>query len=47
MDLHDTLKNRIRALEAVSEKPITHSCIVLQILETKHSPELSEKWELV
>ena len=45
-DLHDTLKNRIRALEALGEKPMTHSCILLQILETKLSPELSEKWEL-
>ena len=44
--LHDTLKNRIRALEALGEKPMTHSCILLQILETKLSPELSEKWEL-
>ena len=46
-DLHDTLKNRIKALEALGEKPTTHSCILLQILETKLLPELSEKWELV
>ncbi|XP_022809618.1 uncharacterized protein LOC111346609 [Stylophora pistillata] len=45
-DLHDTLKNRIRALEALGEKPTTHSCILLPILETKLPPELSEKWEL-
>ena len=45
-DLHDTLKNRIRALEALGEKPMTHSCILLLILETKLPPELSEKWEL-
>ncbi|XP_068750876.1 uncharacterized protein [Montipora capricornis] len=45
-DLHDTLKNRIRALEALGEKPMTHSCILLPILETKLPPELSEKWEL-
>ena len=46
-DLHDTLKNRIKALEALGEKPTTHSCTLLQILETKLSPKLSEKWELV
>ena len=46
-DVHDTLKNRIKALEALGEKPMTHSCILLQILETKLSPELSEKWGLV
>ena len=45
-DLHDTLKNRIKALEALGEKLTTHSFILLQILETKLSPELSEKWEL-
>ena len=45
-DLHDTLKNRIRALEALGEKPMTHSCILLPILEAKLPPELSEKWEL-
>ncbi|PFX22472.1 Y-box factor-like [Stylophora pistillata] len=45
-DLHDTLKNRIRALEALGEKPTTHSCILLPILETKLPPELSEKWKL-
>lgn len=45
-DLHDTLKNWIRALEALGEKPMTHSCILLPILETKLPPELSEKWEL-
>ena len=45
-DLHDTLKNRIRALEALGEKPMTHSCILLPILETKLPPELFEKWEL-
>ena len=45
-DLHDTLKNRIRALEALGEKPMTHSCILLPMLETKLPPELSEKWEL-
>lgn len=45
-DLHDTLKNRIRALEALGETPMTHSCILLPILETKLPPELSEKWEL-
>ncbi|XP_015774644.1 PREDICTED: uncharacterized protein LOC107352840 [Acropora digitifera] len=45
-DLHDTLKNRIRALEALHGKPMTHSCILLLILETKLPPELSEKWEL-
>ena len=45
-DLHDTLKNRIRALEALGEKPMTHSCILLPRLETKLPPELSEKWEL-
>ena len=46
-DLHDTLKNWIRALEALGEKPMTHSCILLPKLETKHPPELSEKWELI
>ena len=45
-DLHDTPKTRIRALEALGEKPMTHSCILLPILETKLRPELSEKWEL-
>ena len=45
-DLHDTLKNRIRALEALGEKPMAHSCILLPIMETKLPPELSEKWEL-
>ena len=45
-DLHDTLKNRIRALEVLGEKPKTHSCILPPILETKLPPELSEKWEL-
>ena len=45
-DLHDTLKNRIRALEALGEKLMTHSCIILPILETKLPPELREKWEL-
>ena len=45
-DLHDTLKNRIRTLEALGETPMTHSCILLPILETKLPPELSEKWEL-
>ena len=43
-DLHDTLKKRIRALEALGEKSMTHSCILLPILETKLPPELSEKW---
>lgn len=45
-DLHNTLKNRIRALEALGKRPTTHSCILLPILETKLPPELSEKWEL-
>ena len=45
-DLHDTLKNRIRALQALGERPMTHSCILLPIMETKLPPELSEKWEL-
>ena len=44
-DLHDTLKNRIRALQALGERPMTHSCILLPIMETKLPPELSEKWE--
>ena len=30
----------------MGEKPMTHSCILLPILETKLPPELSEKWEL-
>ena len=45
-DLHDTLKNRIRILEALGEKPMAHFCILLPILVTKLPPELSEKWEL-
>ena len=45
-DLHDTLKNRIRALEALGEKPMTHSCILLPKLESKLPAELSQKWEL-
>ena len=45
-DLHDTLKNRIRALQALWDRPMTHSCILLPIMETKLPPELSEKWEL-
>ena len=45
-ELHDTLKNRIRALDALGENPMIHSCILLPIFETKLLPELSEKWEL-
>ena len=45
-DPHDTLKTRIRALQALGERPMTHSCILLPIMETKLPPELSEKWEL-
>ena len=45
-ELHDTLKNRIRALDALGENPMIHSCILLPIFETKLPPELSEKWEL-
>ena len=45
-ELHDTLKNRIRALDALGENPMIHSCILLPILETKLPPKLSEKWEL-
>lgn len=45
-ELHDTLKNRIRALDALGEHPMIHSCILLPIFETKLPPKLSEKWEL-
>lgn len=45
-ELHDTLKNRIIALDALVENPMTHSCILLKIFETKLPPELSEKWVL-
>ena len=45
-ELHDTLKNRIRALDALGKHPMIHSCILLPIFETKLPPELSEKWEL-
>ena len=45
-ELHDTLKNRIRALDALGEHPMIHSCILLLIFETKLPPKLSEKWEL-
>ena len=45
-DLRDTLKNRIRVLEALKENLMTHSCILLPILETKLPPDLHEKWEL-
>ena len=45
-DLHDTLKNRIRTLEALGEKLMTHSRIILSTLATTLPPELSEKWEL-
>ena len=42
-DLRDT---RIRTLEALGEKPMTHSRIILPRLATTLPPELSEKWEL-
>ena len=45
-ELHDTLKNRMRALNALGENPMIHSCILLPIFETKLPPKLSEKWEL-
>ena len=45
-ELHDTLKNRIRALDALGEHPMIHSCILLPIFETKLPPKLFEKWEL-
>jgi len=45
-ELHDTLKTRIRALDALGEHPMIHSCILLPIFENKLSPKLSEKWEL-
>ena len=45
-ELHDTLKNRIRALDALGKHPMIHSCILRPIFETKLPPKLSEKWEL-
>jgi len=45
-ELHDTLKNRIKTLDALGEHPMIHSCILLPIFETKLPPKLSEKWEL-
>ena len=39
-DLHDTLKNRIRTSQALGERPMTHPCILLPIMETKLPPEL-------
>jgi hypothetical protein len=45
-ELHDTLKNRIRALEGLSECPKNHACILLPVFEMKLPPEICEKWEL-
>lgn len=38
-----TLKNRIKALEALGEKPMAHSCVLLPMLDIKLPPELSEE----
>ena len=45
LDLHDTLKNRIRALQALGERPMTHSCILLPIMETKLPPAVKNTRE--
>lgn len=45
-ELHDTLKNRVRALDVWGENPRIHSRILLPIFETKLPSELSEKREL-
>ena len=48
-DLHDTLKNRIRALEGLGFKPEdnTHvQMILIPLLEMKLPQYLAEKWEL-
>ena len=45
-ELHDTLKNRTRALEALGEQPMSHACILLPMFETKLPPAQLEKWEL-
>ena len=45
-ELHDTLKNRIRALEGLNENPKDYTCILLPVFEMKLPPEISEKWEL-
>ena len=45
-ELHDTLKNRIRALEGLNENPKDHTCVLLPVFEMKLPPEISEKWEL-
>lgn len=45
-DLHDTPKNRTRALEALGEIPKSHECILLPILELKLPSAILEKWEL-
>ena len=45
-ELHDTVKNRIRALEGLNENPKDHTCILLPVFEMKLPPEISEKWEL-
>jgi hypothetical protein len=45
-ELHDTLKNRTRALEALGEQPMSHACILLPMFEAKLPSQLLEKWEL-
>lgn len=36
--LYDTFMNRIRALEALGEDPMSHGCILLSFFETKLPP---------
>ena len=38
--LYDTFMNRIRALEALGEDPMSQGCILLSLFETKLSPQL-------